>query len=394
MKTVILAAGSGTRMKPLTETQSKPMIPVANKPALEWLVDAVEAVSEDIFIVIRKDQKDIINHFSSFPKIKFVYQEKPLGTADALKTCKEFLKDYEGQILKLNGDDLISREDIFGISRLTGNYAGVVYSHHPERFGVVNTKNDFVENIEEKPEKPKSNLISPGVFLFDKKIFDYIEKTPLSKRNEYEITDTINMMAKEEKIKIFEIKKWITISYPWQLLDANKLVLDEIGTQIGKNVEIRPGTHIEYPVAIGDGTVLGPNCFIRRYSTIGKNCKVGNAVEIKNSIIMDNSYVSHLSYVGDSVIGKNCNIGAGSIFANLRLDDNNINTKIKDEKVDTERRKLGGVIGDGVKLGVNVTIMPGKKIWPKIMVPPCCMIIHDIQEQPDMKTFHTTHTKI
>jgi len=138
-------------------------------------------------------------------------------------------------------------------------------------------------------------------------------------------------------------------------------------------------------VAIGDNATIGPNCFIRKYSSIGANCKVGNAVEIKNSVIMDNCHVSHLSYVGDSVVGKNCNIGAGTIFANLKLDDKNIWMKVNGNKIDTGIRKLGGIIGDNVKLGVNVTIMPGKKIWDNIMVPACATISEDVEKQPSLK---------
>ena len=386
MKTIILAAGSGTRLRPLTDTMSKPMITIANKPLLEWLVDAVEVFSEEIFIVVREEQKDIIEHFKNFPKITFVFQEKPLGTAHAVGCCEKYLKDYQGAILKLNGDDIISLEDLNKISRLEGCYAGAVYSDQPEKLGVINTKEDLVEYIEEKPEKPTSSLSSCGLFVFNKKIFEFIKKTPLSKRGEYELTDSINLFVKEENMKIFQVKKWITITYPWQLLDAHKLILDQIGTQIGQNVEIRPGVYIEYPVAIGEGSVIGPNCFIRRYSTIGKNCRVGNAVEIKNSIIMDHSYVSHLSYIGDSIIGKNCNIGAGGIFANLKLDDSTVHVNINGYIIDTGKKKFGAVIGDNVKLGVNVTIMPGKRIWPNLKIPACSLITKDITEQPDLKS--------
>ncbi|MBI4895024.1 MAG: NTP transferase domain-containing protein [Candidatus Aenigmarchaeota archaeon] len=394
MKTIILAAGNGTRLKPFTETMSKPMIPIANKPLLEWIIEAVEVCSEEIFIVVRKEQLDIIDYFKNFQKITFVYQSEPLGTADAIGCCESYLKDYEGPILKLGGDDLISLEDINRISRLSGYYVGGFISDYPERFGVIETEDGFVVNIEEKPKNPKSNLVSCGLYMFDRKIFEYIKKVKLSERGEFELNDAIEMLSKKEKFKVFEVKKWTTITHPWELLEANKLILDQIGTQIGKNVEIRPGTYIEYPVAIGDGSVLGPNCFIRRYSTIGKNCKIGNAVEIKNSIIMDHSYVSHLSYIGDSIIGKDCNIGAGAIFANLRLDNGNIFVNINDNKLDTECRKLGAFIGDNVKIAVSVTIMPGKKIWPNIKIPPCSMITKDIKEQPDLKNYESTRKRL
>lgn len=101
---------------------------------------------------------------------------------------------------------------------------------------------------------------------------------------------------------------------------------------------------------------------------------------------MDHSFVSHLSYVGDSIVGRNCNIAAGTIFANLRLDDKTIKTKIKGHIIDSGRRKLGGIVGDNVKFGVNCTIMPGKKIWNNILIPPCISITHDIETQDDAKS--------
>ena len=100
---------------------------------------------------------------------------------------------------------------------------------------------------------------------------------------------------------------------------------------------------------------------------------------------MDNSHVPHLNYVGDSIIGRNCNLAAGTIFANLRLDENNIKMMIKDEKIDSRKRKLGCIVGDNVKFGVNVTVMPGKKIWPNLLIPPCIIVKDDVKEQPVLK---------
>ena len=95
-------------------------------------------------------------------------------------------------------------------------------------------------------------------------------------------------------VKEHKINTWIPIPYAWNILDANRYLLDAYGTRIHPSVVLRPGAVIEEPVAIDEGCIVGPNCFIRKYSSIGKNCKIGQAVEIKNSIIMDNSFVSHL----------------------------------------------------------------------------------------------------
>lgn len=377
MQCVIMAAGFGTRLEPVTNNMSKVMVPVANKPLLEWVFNAAKKISNDVFIIVRKDQQDIKEFFSD--KAEFIYQDKPLGTADAIGCCKEFVG---GTFLLLSGDGLAVEKDIEQFSRLDGTSMATCAVKNPSDFGVVSIENGFVKSIEEKPFDPKCNLANCGMYVFDDSIFDAIKKTKPSQRGEYEITDSLRLL--DNGIKNFTLTKWVTITYPWDILDANSMMLDQFGSQISKNAEIRPGSYIEEPVAIGD-SIIGPNCYIRKYSSIGNNCKVGNAVEIKNSIIMGNSFVSHLSYVGDSVVGRNVNIGAGAIFANLRLDEKTVKMNIKGERIDSGRKKLGALVGDNVKLGVNVTIMPGKKIYPNIMVPACYKVDDDIKEQIPLK---------
>jgi bifunctional UDP-N-acetylglucosamine pyrophosphorylase/glucosamine-1-phosphate N-acetyltransferase len=380
MKAIVLAAGEGTRLKPITETISKVMIPVANKPLLEWTVDALRSIVNEVLIVVRKDQADILDYFADTPKVRFVFQGQAKGTAHAIQCCEQYITD---KFMVLNGDDLRSEEDLEKLSKLDGMWQGVFYSDHPEDFGVVKIENGLVKGTLEKPKSPESNIISTGVFLFDKRLFDYIRKIKPTERGEYELPDAVNLMIKDGiEFRPFVLSEYVGISYPWNILDANKMMLDKIGTQIGRNVKVRPGAFIEEPVAIGDGTIVGPNCFIRKYSVIGKNCRIGNAVEIKNSTIMNNTYVSHLSYVGDSIVGNNCNIGAGCIFANLKLEHKTIPVNIKEQRIDSKRKKLGAIIADNVNFGVNVTIMPGKMIWPNINIPPCTLIANDIKEQP------------
>jgi bifunctional UDP-N-acetylglucosamine pyrophosphorylase/glucosamine-1-phosphate N-acetyltransferase len=133
---------------------------------------------------------------------------------------------------------------------------------------------------------------------------------------------------------------------------------------IEKNTLVKSGAYIEGPVVIGKSCVIGPNCFIRGHSAIGNNSKIGNAVEIKNSVIGDHSCIGHLSYVGDSVVGDHVNFGAGTITANLRHDNQDIATPVKGSMISSERRKLGAIIGDYVHTGINTSVYPGRKIWP------------------------------
>ena len=378
MQYVILAAGIGKRLRPLTETMSKAMIPVANKPILEWTLGAID--SRDVMVVVRKDQRDIIEHFEG--RCDFVYQDRPKGTAHALVQVKDYISD---NFLAMNVDEFITKNDMNKLEHLKELHIACHHSKMPQNYATLELEKGKIKNIEEKPKNPKSNLVNSGIYVFDERIFSAINKIKPSPRGELEITDAIKFLIDNgNELLPFMLEEWQTITYPWDLLDVNEFLLQQHGSQMG-NTEIRSGAVIEEPVAIGNNAIIGPNCYIRKNSSIGSNCKIGNAVEIKNSIIMENSFVSHLSYVGDSIIGKNCNIAAGSIFANLRLDEKNVGMRINGNYVDSGHKKLGGIVGDNVKFGVNVTVMPGKKIWPNIMVPPGMTVEDDMEKQLPLK---------
>ncbi len=376
MQTVILAAGLGTRLEPLTKNISKPMLPVANKPFIEWIVKPLEKTAKsNLIVVARREQSDLINYMDG--KAEIVYQEKPLGTGDALLACKEYLK---GSFLAVNGDCLFTKEDVKNFRHYS---VGGFPVSNIEMFGAVEVENGFAADIREKSEKG-SGTANAGIYALDDEIFPILERSRKSKRNEYEITDALRILMKEHKIKVVQLKEWKTITHPWDMLDINQFILEKEGPQISEEAEIRSGACIEETVAIGK-SIIGPNCYIRKGSSIGSGCRVGNAVEIKNSIIMDGTHASHLSYVGDSIIGRSVNVGAGTIFANLRLDEKPIAMNINGKNIDSGRKKLGAVVGDNAKLGVNVTIMPGRKIWPGIMIPSNAIVMRDINKQPSMK---------
>jgi NDP-sugar pyrophosphorylase family protein len=178
------------------------------------------------------------------------------------------------------------------------------------------------------------------------------------------------------------------------LLDANNWALkrlehEVLGTvepgahligpvTVAESARIRSGAYIEGPCFFDEGSDIGPNCYIRPGTSIGKNARVGNACEIKNSIIMDETHAGHLSYVGDSILGEKCNLGAGTIMGNYRLDSGNIKMMVKDTLVDTGRRKLGAVLGDNVKTGINALFMPGVKVGANSWIGPNFMVKRDL----------------
>ncbi|WP_457613101.1 bifunctional UDP-N-acetylglucosamine diphosphorylase/glucosamine-1-phosphate N-acetyltransferase GlmU [Methanocaldococcus sp.] len=391
MDALILCAGKGERLKPLTENRPKPMIPIAGKPILQHIIDKIEDLVDNIYLIVKYQKENIIGHFKDHPKVKFLEQGKIDGTGEAVLTAKNHVKD---EFLVINGD--IVFEDTLE-QFLKYKYAIAVKEvSDPKNFGVVvlDDKNNVIE-IQEKPENPKSNLINAGIYKFDRKIFELIEKTEISKRGERELTDAIKLLIKEENVKGIKLNGyWNDVGRPWDILDANKYFLDKIKTDIKGKIEenvvikgnviiekdavVKANSVIEGPAIIKKGTVVGPLAYIRPYTVLMENTFVGNSSEIKSSIIMKNTKIPHLSYVGDSIIGENCNFGCNTITANLRFDDKPVKVNIKGKRVESVR-KLGVIMGDNVKTGIQVSFMPGVKVGCNCWIGASCLIDRDIE---------------
>ena len=389
MKAIILSAGEGSRMRPLTLTKPKTMLPVAGKPIIQYNIEALKDNGiTDILLIVRYKEEIVRDYFGDGSKlgvnITYKRQKDFLGTANAISYGEDFIED---SLIVLNGDiildDDIIHEIIDKYNDLKPDTLMVLTEvENPSAFGVVEIKDGNIKKIVEKPklEDAPSNLVNTGIYVFNRDIFEKIEKTGISERGEYEITDSVSMQIAEGKKVIGHKtdKDWIDVGRPWELIEVNEELIGNLKTKIKGKVEngahihgelylgegsvIKAGVYIEGNVYIGKNCDVGPNSYIRGNTYFGDNVHVGNAVEIKNSIIMENTNVSHLSYVGDSVIGSNCNIAAGTNIANLRFDNANIKTKIKDSMEDSGRRKLGAIIGDSVKTGINSSFSPGVKV--------------------------------
>ena len=389
MKAIILSAGEGSRMRPLTLTKPKTMLPVAGKPIIQYNIESLRNNGiTDILLIVRYKEEMVRDYFgdgSDFGvNISYKTQKDFLGTANAISYGEDFIED---SLIVLNGD-IILDDEIIGEIIEKYNYLNpdtlmvLTEVDNPSAFGVVEVEDGNVKSIVEKPKKGEepSNLINTGIYIFDKDIFEKIKKTEISERGEYEITDSLSMQIADGKKVIGHKtnKDWIDVGRPWELIEVNEELISKMKTEIRGKIEggahihgevfldegsiIRAGVYIEGNVYIGKNCDIGPNSYIRGNSYFGDNVQVGNAVEIKNSIVMENTNVSHLSYVGDSVIGSNCNIAAGTNIANLRFDNQSVKTKIKNQMIDSGRRKLGSIIGDSVKTGINSSFSPGVKV--------------------------------
>lgn len=403
MKAFILAAGKGTRMMPLTSKTPKPLLPVAGKPILQHTIDILEKRLDEIIILVGWQAKRLKDELhSDKAELRYVRQDELLGTADAIGNANKYIDD---DFICMNGDVIVSENTLNDFmdyfKEENSSVMGLAEVEEPSSFGVVIKEGEVVKDIIEKPEEPPSNMVNAGLYGFTQEIFDAIYETERSPRGEYEITDSLKILMDESKLRGFDIEKdnWFEMSRPWDLLSTNKYLLEngfvkekregkiEDGVHlegfvyVEEGAHIKQGSYIKGPVYISEGAEVGPNCLVRAHTYIGKNCKVGNAVEVKNSIIMDNTNVPHHNYVGDSVLGRDCNLGSGTKVANLRLDERNIIVTHRGEKIDTGRRKLGVIMGDDVKTGINSMMDTGTIIGEGTFIGPGALAKGEIGER-------------
>jgi UDP-N-acetylglucosamine diphosphorylase/glucosamine-1-phosphate N-acetyltransferase len=404
-KAALFAAGESTRMLPLSAYRPKHLLPVAGKPMIFHTLEALrDAGITDVLIIHGYHAEDLQEAVDAQEwgtlTVHYALQKERKGTAHAAGHAREFAGDDD--ILLMNGDVLVGPNAFSDLIREHENSSAeltlsVYPIDDPSPYGVVAVKEGMAVELIEKPTSDQlvSNLVNAGIYASGRKLFDAIEKTSLSERGEYEITDSVRMIIAEGKAASYTISSWwIDIGKPWDLLDANRMVLEEEERRISGTVEesavvkgkviietgatVRSGAYVEGPVYVGQDAVIGPNCFVRPHSCLLGGVKVGNACEVKNSIIMEGSSIGHLSYVGDSIIGQNVNFGAGTITANLRHDNKAVNVTVKDHRVSSGRRKLGAIIGDNVKTGIGTLLSTGVVLHQGAKTGPGVIVTKDI----------------
>jgi len=423
MKAVILAAGEGVRLQPITLTRPKHMIKIAEKPILEHCVKSLRASGISEIIIVVKYMADMIRQYFGDGqrfgvKIDYVEQKSTLGTGDAVASVEPNVK---GEFMLVYGDLLFSDGAVKSVLQLhqkekpTATMA-VIPVDKPEEYGILELeKETVVRRIVEKPNRQDapSDLANAGIYVLPDEIFEKLKAISTSSRGEWEITDAISLMLKEDK-KFLAVKlsreDWFDIGRPWDLLDANRWALTRMEHKVSGLVEngahvmgsvtvaesarVRSGAYVEGPALIGEKSDVGPNCYIRPFTSIGTKVRVGNASEIKNSILMDGVHVGHLSYVGDSIVGEKCNLGAGTITANYRFDARTVKMTVKDTIVDSERKKLGAILGDNVKTGIGSLLMPGVKVGVNSWIGPNVVLERDLAPNTIMLLKQTVEKRL
>lgn len=350
MQAIILAAGEGRRVRPLTWSRPKAMIPVANRPIIEYVIDAlIKNGIRDIIVVVgyRKEQVTRFLNGLDVP-VDVVVQNKQLGTAHALLCAEPRIKD---DFLVLPGDNYIDAQSIARI-RDTPNAILVKEHPNPSNFGVVVLKNEQVTEIVEKPEHAPSFIVSTGIYSLNRTFFSYIRGN--------DITEAISeMIHAGEKIQAITAEDWQDAIFAWDLLKMNRRLLKSLpqareGTasrqtviqgkvSIGKGTTIGPNTIITGPVVIGNDCAIGPNCCIMPNTSIGSRVTLDPFTILSDSIVMDDTGIGPHSLITDTVIGERCTLA-----------DHTSVTKaagLMDIEGCSVRSEFGAILGDGLKSG-------------------------------------------
>ncbi|MEN3044907.1 MAG: sugar phosphate nucleotidyltransferase [Candidatus Hydrothermales bacterium] len=292
MKVIIPIAGKGTRTYPLSFSTPKPLLRIKGKPILYYVTDVLKIFQpEEVIYVISPNLLDFIEEIKKIRpyKTSFVIQEKPLGLGDAILCAREKLK--RGRALILLGDSIVKINlKFFDKNR---NYIGIYKVNNPERFGVVTLKDGKIVEVEEKPIKPKSNLIICGIYYIKniKKIFlalEEIEKKGIKTKGEFQLTDAFKLLIEEgEEFYPLKVTKWLDTGTLTEILETQRKILNR--NTILEKTKIK-NTQIIMPVWI-DKNVIIENSFIGPYVSIEKNCEIKNS-KIKNTIIYTGSKIN------------------------------------------------------------------------------------------------------
>ena len=335
MKGLILSGGKGTRLRPLTYTRAKQLVPVANKPVLFYGVESIVAAGiREIGVVVGETKAEIqeaLGDGSRFgAKVTYIEQDEPRGLAHAVLISRDYL-GREPFVMYL-GDNLIAD----GIASLVEEYRRIGCNSqillarvpNPEQFGVAELSGGTVVRLTEKPKEPRSDLALVGVYMFDETIWEAVSAIRPSPRNELEITDAIQWLIDHGKSVHPHVVSgwWKDTGKVEDMLEANRIILDTFtprgletvdnGSRVEGKVVIEPGARIyastvRGPAIIGAGSEIR-GAFVGPYTSIGPGCRIERC-EIENSIVLEGSSLEEIrGRIADSLIGKNVRIHPGA----------------------------------------------------------------------------------
>ena len=367
-----MAAGEGRRCRPLTQTRSKVMLPVGNRPFMEHVISALAANDiRDLCIVVGYQKERVMDYFEDGldfgVTITYLEQNELLGTAHALRKAESYVNE---EFLVVNGDNLIDARAVRELIAAKGeNVILAALRRHSGDYGVLMVEQEKVKAIIEKPGRPCSGILNTGAYKFSPSIFENLRHTPISERGSYELTQTLSQMIADGREVVPQITKgiWSDAVFAWDLLNANNLALGMKDTIISGEVEegaiikgpvgigrgtiIRSGSYLVGPVCIGEDCDIGPSATILPSTSIGDSTRIGSHSEVRNSIIMNDVRIGTAAIISDSVIGASCTLGD-----QLVIETGPSVVNLEDA---FERTEFGAIFADDVTTGSRVLAGPG-----------------------------------
>ena len=376
---VVMAAGQGKRMAPLSVKKPKPMIEVASKPIIEHLIAQInQAGVNDFVIIVGYCEEAIKRHFGDGSRfgcrIKYVTQTEMLGTGHAVMQAEHMVKD---SFIVINADLFVSSDDINSVINTPGCVLPVQAVEDISRYGSVEIKDGYATNIREKDPDAPSKMASIGMYKFNSSIFDALHSIPKSPRGEYELPTAIQKLIDEKKeaFNAFVCNSWKDVSYPYDLISFNKYVSERLpfhsfgciddSVSISGNVSlddnscIKNGCIIDGILTVGYNTIIEENCSFSGSVSLGNNCRIKAGSRIDNSIIMDSTQIGYRTFVSDSVIGSACSLGCGDIIASKSSDGKQVGCIIGDDSVLEDNV----IVRSGTVLNVG-TQLPRDSVYP------------------------------
>jgi UDP-N-acetylglucosamine diphosphorylase/glucosamine-1-phosphate N-acetyltransferase len=394
MKGVILAAGTGEALKPITDELTKPMIRILDKPLIQYAIErlSINGIS-NISIVVGDNSDQIRSYFGRGDEfgvdINYITQEKPGIDGAILAVMPHFGNDEK---FVLTHCDIIADHNLLTRTLNAADNTGsemalaVALQSEIQDFGVVNLDSEgLVEEVIPHGEPSgEGNYVVAGTFLLTGKIFDYLSQG-------IPFNQCFNHFIKEggEVAGGLWNESWIDVGCPWDLLRANSFLLERMQTtqisakatietnvqikgpvKIDAYAEILNGTVIKGPVFIGKGAFIGNNSLIRDNSAIGEHAKIGMGVEVRSSVIMEEASIARLSYVGSSIVGPKATLHSGAITINQRKPYEEIKMEIQGEEVVVPLKKFGAIVGPRSHIGEHSSLYPGTVVDSDASVSP------------------------
>jgi len=389
LEAVILAAGEGTRLRPLTYRRPKVLIPVANRAFLGHQLDLLASIGIRKVAIVAGYRKEtledwLIHNAPQGMDLRICLQKEARGTGDAINAARDAVG---GRFIALNGDIMLDRASLLKMSGASGISVAAKRVPNPWDYGVFKTRRGHVLQVAEKAEKPPSDLANVGAYIFGPEVFGWIDRTPPNpKRNEIEITDTLqSMIDAGARVRCYLVREWYELGKPWDVIGLNEMFLRRTAAQrgakigFGRGVRVGEDSLIDATARIIGPSVIGRDCRIKGQALVGPCCSVGDGsvidgARVEGSVLMEGCRVEQGATVGYSVLGPNSLVGARATLADHDRRGRTIRLRIKDRWLDSGRKRLGSMLGDGALIGEEAFVHAGAMLDPDTRIAPKSLV--------------------